>query len=229
MDMPMSTKKQATESGTKTRGGLWPILIGVAALVALLPLRAGLTVLFHFPAVPAYWELSRAAGLLAYLCLWLAAVSGAVNRLPVPAPLRPLQMEVHQWGAVWSAYVGLFHAVILLWDRYVGFTVRDLLVPFTSAYKPLLVGIGSLALYVALIVLLTTYFRSSFSTTTWRWLHALSYPGYALATWHGVALGTDSPLTWVRAFYISTTVILGLLVIMRLTHQPGREKQGQRG
>jgi predicted ferric reductase len=229
MDLPMSAKKQATESGTKPRGGLWPVLIGLAALVALLPLRAGLTVLFHFPVVPAYWELSRAAGLLTYLCLWLAAVSGAANRLPIPAALRPLQMEFHQWGAVWATYVGLFHAVILLWDRYIGFTVRDLLVPFSSAYKPLLVGVGSLALYVVVIVVLTTYFRTSFRTTTWRWLHALSYPGYVLATWHGVALGTDSPLTWVRVFYISTTVILGLLVVVRLTYQPARERDGRHG
>lgn len=220
--MLSTAKKSAPEPRQNETGPVWPVLVGTAALLALLPLRSGLATLLRFPSAPPYWELSRAAGLLAYLCLWLAAVSGATNRLPLPAWLRPLLLDAHQWGAVWAAYVGLFHAAVLLWDRYIQFTWRDLLVPFAASYKPVLVGMGSLALYGLVTVLLITYFRAYLSATVWRWTHALSYPAYALALWHGVALGTDSALTWVQAFYIGTSAALVLLMIIRLTYQPAR-------
>lgn len=218
--MPSTEKGPVPEQRRPRNGSTWPVLAGTVLILLLLPLRAGLGVLLDFTAHPPFWELSRASGLLAYLCLWLSAVSGAVGRFPLPAWLRPLQMEVHQWAGVWAAYVGLFHAVILLGSTYLEFTWRDVLVPFGGTYKPELVSLGTISMYGLVLVAISTYLRANLSASAWRWLHALSYPAYALALWHGVALGTDTQVGWVKAFYIGTTAALILLIIARLTYQP---------
>ena len=56
----------------------------------------------------------------------------------------------------------IFHAVILLGDKYINFTLAQLFIPFSTAdYRPFWVGIGQLGFYIWLIVALS--FSSSSS------------------------------------------------------------------
>ncbi len=202
----------------RDHGATWPVLVAVGLTLVLLPLDPGLRTLLHLRSLVPFWELSRAGGLLAYLCLWLAVLSGVVVhlRLPLPGWLQPLVLDLHQWGAVWAAWVGLFHALLLRFDQYVGFTWTELLVPFTSHYQRTLLGIGTLALYGLVVVLLSTYLRAFLSSRAWRWLHLLSYPGYLLGLWHGIAAGTDTAVPWVSALYAGSAALLFLPLVFRL-------------
>lgn len=143
-------------------------------------------------------------------------VSGVAVRLPLPARLKPALHEAHQWGALWAVYVGLFHGLVLLGNGHIKFTWLDVAVPFAGRYQPVLVGAGSLALYGLVGVVLSSHLRPFLSPAAWRRVHVLSYPAYLLALWHGVALGPDTGLAWVRALYAGTAALLAALSLLRL-------------
>ncbi len=165
------------------------------------------------------WPVTRAAGLLAYLFLWLSVVAG----LMVTASrrgwgLRPARWNaVHQWAAAWSLYAVTAHLVILLYDTHQPFRWPELLLPFASRYRPGAVALGVYALYALLGVQLSSYLRSRVGTATWRLVHYLSLPAYTLALVHGLTAGSDNDQPWLQVLYWGTGAIFTLLLTARLT------------
>jgi len=214
--MASSAGKPAPEQ--RDNGLVWPVLVAVGLTLLLLPLDPGLRTLLQFRQLAPFWQFSRAGGLLAYLCLWLGVLSGIVIHLKLKLPgwLQPLLLDLHQWGAAWAAWVGFFHGMVLLFDHYVGFSWVELAVPFASHYQRLLTGLGTIAFYGLLLILLSTYLRAFISNRAWKTLHLLSYPFYAVALIHGAVLGTDTALGWVRVLYLGSAAVLLLPVLTRL-------------
>lgn len=170
------------------------------------------------------WYLTRASGLVAYTLLWastatgLLQASGFVKRRVRPAAV----LDFHDFLASLSLYAATVHSVVLLWDRYVGFTVTEILVPFVSGYKPLLVGIGTLAFYIALGVTISSYLQGKFQPRTWRRVHQTSLAAYVLVLIHGLVLGTDSQWVAAQVLYAATALSLAVLAAYRFA-------VGQRG
>lgn len=164
------------------------------------------------------WHVSRAAGLVALVLLWLSVVlglmqsSGLLNGLTGSAPT----VEVHAFAALLSLYAATFHAWILLWDRFVAFHWRELVLPFTADYEPVLVGIGTLAFYGALGAVVTTYLRRWMGPRVWRALHQASLIAFALGLVHGYLLGPDTALPAVRVFYYVAGWSTALLLVYRM-------------
>lgn len=165
----------------------------------------------------ATWFLTRTAGLLAYVFLWLAAVTGLLqsSRLAGRAVPAGLVLAVHRWASAWSLYAVAVHMVILLYDRWQPFSLAGILLPFASHFRPLEVALGVYSLYAALGVQVTSYLLGRIDPRVWRWTHWLSIPAYLLALAHGLALGTDTRLPWVQALYMLTAVSFGALVLVR--------------
>lgn len=150
------------------------------------------------------WHLNRAAGFLAYLYLWLAALSGLIwdgRRYPLLAILHP-------WAAAWAGYATVVHLVALRVERFVGYTWADLLLPLggpvTAGPPRFALALGILSAYLLLGVLVTTWLRAR----AWRALHLLSYPAWALGLYHGLAAGTDARAPWALSFYAATALAL---------------------
>lgn len=62
--------------------------------------------------------------------------------------------------------------------------------PFTSGYETLWVGLGTLGVDIMLAVLVTSLSRHRLAERTWRRVHLLSYALWPMAIVHGLALGT---------------------------------------
>ena len=85
------------------------------------------------------------------------------------APGGPTAVDLHQYCGLLGLGFALFHALVLLGDRYVGYTPPQLLVPFASLpYRPLAVGLGQIALYLGLLVGLSFYVRQHIGFRAWR-------------------------------------------------------------
>lgn len=164
----------------------------------------------------AAWYASRAAGIVAYLCLWLGIVGGLLMSSAWFDGLigRARLLAVHQSATLTGVGLGFLHALILIPDGYTDFGFRDVLVPFASYYEPLLTGLGALSLYLALIVALSFWFRGPIGPTTWRRIHYSGFVAWAGALWHGLALGTDSGEPWAQLLYLATAslVVFGLTI-----------------
>lgn len=151
-----------------------------------------------------FWFLSRSSAIVAYSLLWLSMAFGLIitNKLARLWPGGPVAFDLHQYTSLLGLAFALFHALILLGDKYMNFHVLQILTPFaTSGYRPAWVGLGQLAFYSMAIVALSFYLRRQIGSHIWRLIHYLSFGAYLLALTHAVVSGTDSVVFWASGLY----------------------------
>jgi predicted ferric reductase len=167
----------------------------------------------------AYWYLSRASAMVAYGLLWLSMALGLIitNRLARLWPGGPIAFDLHQFASLMGLAFALFHALILMGDKYINYDLAQVLVPFNSAgYKPIWVGLGQIGFYLLAIVGLSFYVRKRLGNRAWRLIHYLSFLTFALALLHGIFAGTDSTVVAIQIFYWATGAALLFLLVYRI-------------
>lgn len=182
--------------------------LGAGLGIMLRPqLTSGLIASATGPAPKAFWYLSRTSALAAYALLWTSMMLGILltSKLARLWPGGPTAFELHQYTGLLGLLLAVFHAFILLGDRYIGFSLQQILVPFGAApFKPVWVGLGQVGLYLTLVVTASFYLRRRIGQRAWRLLHGLSFLMFAMALVHGIMSGTDTTNLWVRAMYWSS-------------------------
>jgi predicted ferric reductase len=151
--------------------------------------------------------------------MWLSMALGISisNKLARLWPGGPLAFELHQYLSLLGLNLALFHALILLGDRYIQYSLSQVLVPFQStAYEPLWVGLGQLAFYALIVISLSFYVRKRIGHKLWRWLHFLTFGAFAMALLHGITSGSDSSSLLVQAAYVASGASLLFLSIYRV-------------
>lgn len=123
------------------------------------------------------WYTIRAAGITAYVLLFLTVATGLLLSGPGGAwwkgiPVLPLHRRL-TW--LMGAFLAI-HVLVLLVDSYLRFSVVEVFVPFTAAYEPFWTGIGVLAVYLLVMVIVSTAVRRDLHNLLWYGLHLLSYP-----------------------------------------------------
>lgn len=167
----------------------------------------------------AYWYLSRASGIAAFLLLWVSMASGLLisNKMARTWPGGFAAFDLHQFSSLLALGFTLFHAFILLGNHYIEYNLAQLLVPFAgSSYRPNWTGIGQVALYLSVLVSFTFYVRRQIGYRMWRLIHFLSYALFLMALVHGIYSGTDSSSVWVSWMYWLTGTSLIALNINRI-------------
>lgn len=191
-------------------------LAAAVALPAWLPQLSG-SLLGAEP--KAYWYLARSSAMVAYTLLWVSMMLGVTmtNKLARVWPGGPVAFDVHQHTSLLGLAFALFHALVLLGDHYMNYSLAQLLVPFASAgYKPLEVGLGQVALYLLAIVGLSFYARRLIGRKLWRAIHFLSFALFVLALLHGIGSGSDGVAPLVRGLYWGSGASLLFLSIYRV-------------
>jgi predicted ferric reductase len=182
------------------------------------------------PEPTAYWYLSRASAMVAYVLLWLSMALGLgmTSRLARVWPGGPTAFDLHKHTSLLGLIFALFHALVLLGDHYINYSLIQVLVPFASAhYRPVWVGLGQLGLYLMALVGLSFYVRGVTGHRFWRLIHYLSFVVFLLALTHGLFSGTDSTALWARGIYWASGGSLLFLATYRvlsarLTSRPPR-------
>jgi DMSO/TMAO reductase YedYZ heme-binding membrane subunit len=103
----------------------------------------------------------------------------------------------------------------VLVDRFVPLHPLDVLLPMHARFRPVAVAFGIAAMYLAVVVLVSSWTRRRIGTTWWRRLHLLAVPAFTLSVLHGIFTGTDtvrSPMWWL---YLSTADLVLFLVVVR--------------
>jgi predicted ferric reductase len=196
-----------------------PPAIAPAALALLLAGAAGgaLVAALVLPAVApsisasllgdnpkAYWYLSRSSAVVAYVLLWLAMVFGLLitSKTARLWPGGPLALVLHQHTSLLGLAFSVFHALILLGDRYADASLASLFVPLGFAtYRPLWVAIGQLAFYALAIIALSFYVKQYIGRRAWRVIHLLSFVTFGLALAHGSTAGSDTAAPLLQGIY----------------------------
>jgi predicted ferric reductase len=166
----------------------------------------------------AYWYLSRAAGLVGYFLLWAATAWGLIVSTKVAKGLvaAPVATGLHEFLSLGALAFAGFHALILLGDQYIDFSLLDITFPFAASYRPGWVGLGQLGFYLSVALTLSFYVRKSIGPKTWRSLHYLTFLAYAMVVVHGLTSGTDASALAVQAMYLGTGATIVFLIYYRL-------------
>lgn len=92
----------------------------------------------------------------------------------------------HRWTAYVAIILTLTHPAVLLFLRVPRFRVIDVLWPVHSYLQPRLNLAGAGALYLLVIVLLSSLLRARMARLVWRRLHYLVFPAAVLLFLHSI-------------------------------------------
>jgi sulfoxide reductase heme-binding subunit YedZ len=160
------------------------------------------------------WHLVRSSGLVAYILLMVSTIWGLFisSQLVKDWSPGPISLTLHSTVSWLSIILGLIHALLLRFDDYFTYTLRDIFIPFTGPYRPAFVGLGTLAFWLLLVVSLSFPLKKYLGHRNWKYLHYTSYLSFGLVSLHGMFAGTDGGQLGFR-LVVSIGVMLVLLLL----------------
>jgi sulfoxide reductase heme-binding subunit YedZ len=91
------------------------------------------------------------------------------------------------------------HIVTAVVDPFTALGWQAALIPFSSPYRRLWLGLGVVAIYLLLAIVATSLLRPLFGQRAWRVIHWLTYLMWPIAVVHGIGTGTDPRFSWMLA------------------------------
>jgi sulfoxide reductase heme-binding subunit YedZ len=169
----------------------------------------------HLSSSPAIWYAARASGVAAYVVLSVVvslglALGGKAQNRRWP---RFSVEDVHRFGGLLVGSLIGIHVLAIAVDSFLPFSLTQLLVPFTSSYRPLWTGLGIAAAELLLALAITNHYRRRLPYRWWRTAHYLNFAVWTLASLHGLMSGTDRGAAWLAILYgVSVATVLMLLL-----------------
>jgi len=171
------------------------------------------------------WEWIRILGFLAYFYFTIAVIFGLLRKSSFVKSHKNLIYQIHLFAS-WMGFLAIIgHMLILMIDSYQPYTVKDLLVPFSTEYAPITSGLGTIAFYLFFIVIFTSdLLIKKLKRNIWKGIHFLVLPAWLLSLIHGLFIGTDSSNMFVLMFYSITAGIVLLIMTFRFTIKGANNK-----
>jgi len=167
---------------------------------------------------PWAWYLVRASGLLAYALLFLSFFLGLSIRIPILNKiLKPIySFKIHCWISLQALMFVFIHAFGILLDDFMGFRLRDILIPLASKFEPEMIALGILGMYLMIFLVFTSYAKKIISRKVWRIIHFTNTALYIIIVIHSLTLGTDLKESTYRFIFIMANWLLGLLIAVNM-------------
>jgi hypothetical protein len=165
-----------------------------------------------------WWYLARASGLVAAVLLIASVVWGVLLSTRALKPLdRPSWLrEMHSWLSGLAVVATALHLIGLVADSYVHFGWSEILVPMTSSWRPGAVTFGVVALYLLVLVEVTSLLRKRIPVRAWRLVHATSYLLAWTAIVHAGMAGTDVSNRIYQAIALLLTILAASAAVIRV-------------
>lgn len=176
------------------------------------------------------WYAARAGGLVAYLLLSASVAVGLLlsGRAKLKQWPRFALEDVHRFLGVLAGAFIVLHGGALLVDRFMPFSLTQLLLPGTASYRPLAVALGVVAAELLAAVAVTNHYRKQISHRVWRRLHYLNFAVWGLALVHGLTAGTDARTTWALLLYAGSAWLVLALLVHRMSLHWGSPQATER-
>lgn len=140
------------------------------------------------------WYLMRGSGLVALLLLSGTVALGVVGvkrwfslRWP-----RMLTSGLHRNLPLLAVAFLAVHISTAVLDSFVGVGWIGVVLPFTSSYRPLWVGLGAVAFDLLIALVVTSLLRRRLGYRAWRAVHWTAWLLWPVALSHALGAGTDA-------------------------------------
>lgn len=152
----------------------------------------------------ALWYASRATGVVALVLLTVVVLLGIMvsQRRRLPGLPRFATTSLHRSMSLLAVTFIAVHVVTAVADPYVTIGIAAAVIPFTSPYEPLWLGLGAISLDMIVALIGTSLARARIGRRTWRAVHWLAYACWPVAVLHGVGSSTDMRAGWLLTLTI---------------------------
>jgi sulfoxide reductase heme-binding subunit YedZ len=166
----------------------------------------------------AFWYASRATGIVALLLLTAVLVLGImVNRQGrLPGLPRFAVTSLHRNLSLLSVAFIAVHVITAVLDTYVSIPIAAGVIPFTSGYERLWLGLGAISLDLMIAMIVTSLLRGRLNRVLWRAIHLLAYLSWPVAFAHSIGSSRDLQQGWLLYLAIGCAVIVAAAVVWRL-------------
>ncbi|HEY2375043.1 MAG TPA: ferric reductase-like transmembrane domain-containing protein [Gemmatimonadaceae bacterium] len=123
--------------------------------------------------------------------------------------------KIHNWTGYTALTLSVLHVVLLLASTEAKFRFVDVLYPMVGPKQQVINTLGAAALYVLIVVVVTSYYRAAIGHDRWRIIHYGTYLTAALFFVHGIWSDPslkDNPIDYLDAEKVA--IELSLLVIV---------------
>lgn len=173
------------------------------------------------------WYVVRAAGLVAFISLYSSILFGLMHRIPKLNKDPAFLFEMHKWLSINTIALALIHAIGLVFDSYVNFSLPDVFVPFIADFRSRpavgVMGLGIISFYLILIITVSSLLTRHVGYRLWRYIHFLNITVYILLLVHIFLLGTDLKIPLVGNIFILANLVL--IIFFGLNFYYRRKKQ----
>lgn len=158
------------------------------------------------------WYTTRGAGAVSLVLLTGVVNLGVLSALRVQSQRWPrfLTTGLHRnLGLLTLVFLGL-HIVTAVVDPFTHLGWLTAVLPFSSYYRTLWLGLGTIASELLLAIVITSVARGLIGHGAWRAIHWMAYASWPIAVVHGLGTGTD---VWSDWFLALTAACIGSVLI----------------
>lgn len=167
----------------------------------------------------ALWDLGRGAGVAALVAFTISLVLGIVTRSGRDAlGLGRFGLnELHRTAALTGVGLVAVHLGTLLFDPYAQLRVVDLVFPFLGSYRPLWLGLGTLAVDLLGVITVVSLLRDKVGPRVFKAVHWATYALWPVALTHAIGTGTDAATLWLDGVALGCIAAVAAAVTWRLS------------
>jgi predicted ferric reductase len=162
------------------------------------------------------WVAARALGVTAYLLLGFEVALGLLLSHPQNTAEWRKTKQIFPWHEMVTVFTGAFlvlHIVLLVIDPYANVGLVGALVPGFSAFRPVAIALGSVAMYAMIFTAATAKWTRLLPSGWWLKVHRVAAVTFLLAWAHAVLAGTDGGA--LTPLYLAT----GLPIVAGIAHR----------
>ncbi|HEY2372149.1 MAG TPA: ferric reductase-like transmembrane domain-containing protein [Gaiellaceae bacterium] len=170
------------------------------------------------------WFVTRGAGIVSLLLLTavvVLGVAGATRWRNARWP-RFVVAGLHRNLTLLALALIAIHVITTVTDGYAPISFVSAVLPFTSPYRPLWLGLGAIAFDLLLALTVTSLLRMRIGYRTWRALHWFAYASWPIALVHALGTGSDARMSWLQLVAAVCVAAVAAAVLWRVAGDRAR-------
>lgn len=176
------------------------------------------------------WYLTRSTGIVALLLLTASLVIGVATstRSGSKRTSRFVVGGLHRNLSLASVAFVAVHVLTAEMDTFAPIGWAASVVPFVSSYRPIWLGLGTVAFDLLLALVATSLLRRHLGQRAWRAVHATAWLAWPVAVVHGLGTGSDARLGVVDFITLACIAAVVAAIAWRLSSSVPRLAPGVR-
>jgi sulfoxide reductase heme-binding subunit YedZ len=166
----------------------------------------------------ALWFATRGTGVVSLLLLTAIVVLGVAGATRWRSTRWPrfVVAGLHRNLTLLALVFIALHVITTVADGYAPITFLNAVIPFSSPYRPVWLGLGAVAFDLLLALTITSVLRTRIGYGRWRALHWLAYASWPIALVHGLGTGTDARVPWLQLIAVGSVACVVGAVLWRI-------------